>query len=186
MQYISNNSSPLTSYSLLWSYHHRRILSKYITIHHPICEDKLGHNQRWTAFYQDKVEQLMIDNSCNNLNDVYRNKNAWKKLKEESTKKEQYAGVLGPWQSLLSILFLGMDGFHANGRIIIHFAKHNIMSTLQMMKDKGEDIGAAIKHYVKCMKLKMGIDLGDISTLVLTFSGPIVRKLKKIIQNLVQ
>ncbi len=147
MQYITNKSSPLTNYNLCSSYHNRSMLSKYIEVHHPICDDIIGHNQRWNTFFEEKVKGIMLKYSCNSLQEICGNKAAWKKLKEEATKKEKYAGVLGPWNSLLSILLMGLDGFHGDGRTLIHFAKHTIWATLEMLTLNGEDIADAIKHY---------------------------------------
>eukprot|EP01083_Nonionella_stella_P257372 881046_1 len=147
MQYICNNSSPLTNYSLMWSYHHRSTLSKYKTIHHPICEDMFGHNQRFQVFKSEKVNNIMLNNNCT-LKDIVQNKNLFKKLKDASTKKDIYAGTLGPWQSLLSLIFMGVDGLHGDLRIIILFVKHTIQMTLERIKNIDGDMSSAIRHYL--------------------------------------
>ncbi len=91
----------------------------------------------------------MIDFNFNSVEQIYKSKAAFKKLKDAATKKGEYAGVLGPWQSLVSILLMALDPFHGDGRIIIHVVKHNICATLKMLKSKCEDVAGALEHFVK-------------------------------------
>eukprot|EP01083_Nonionella_stella_P180904 646491_1 len=141
------NSSPLTKYNLLWSYHHRSILSRYTKIHHPICENKTGHNIRWQTFYADKVSRIMAKYNISKYEDIMKNKKAWKAVKQEATKHEKYAGTLGPWNSLLDILFYGLDGLHDDGRTIIHFTKHVMLATFQRAHHTNVDIEQILNHY---------------------------------------